>query len=171
MWSYGITNFCYHCLTIITIFTVSGIGDAIEDIDECRTGTPCGDLMCVNTIGSYECICPNGFTHDDGLSCRDIDECTETNNCGFYGCSNFPGGYICECPVNSLWNPFRIVFCSTLVMLQLMQCYPDQKVILQLQCNLWSDEKTCKSILWNWNRRCMQLKWKPMYQRKMHSHR
>jgi len=77
-----------------------------EDIDECRTGTPCGDLMCVNTIGSYECICPNGFTHDDGLSCRDIDECTETNNCGFYGCSNFPGGYICECPVNSLWNPF-----------------------------------------------------------------
>ena len=123
------------------------IGDAVEDIDECRTGTPCGDLMCVNTVGSYECICPNGFTHDDGLSCRDIDECTETNNCGFYGCSNFPGGYICECPVNSLWNPFRIVFCSTLVILQLMQCYPDPNVILQLQCNLWSDEKTCKSIL------------------------
>ena len=111
------------------------LGDTFEDIDECRTGTPCGDLMCVNTIGSYECICPNGFTHDDGLrsvfwvligslafirlklvfSCRDIDECTETNNCGFYGCSNFPGGYICECPVNSLWNPFRMVYqnCST----------------------------------------------------------
>ena len=61
------------------------------------------------------------------FSCRDIDECTETNNCGFYGCSNFPGGYICECPVNSLWNPFRIVY----------QNYPHLVVIFaQIRCGV-----------------------------------
>ena len=47
-----------------------------EDIDECYEGSPCGDLMCVNVAGSYECICPTGFTVvrdiNGKLDCNDI---------------------------------------------------------------------------------------------------
>ena len=81
-----------------------------EDIDECYEGSAvCGDLMCVNTEGGYDCLCPTGYTSDKTTegqsSCRDIDECTETDHCGLYGCENFPGDYICECPLHSQWNP------------------------------------------------------------------
>ena len=31
-----------------------------EDIDECSTGNPCNSLLCVNTPGSYTCLCPAG---------------------------------------------------------------------------------------------------------------
>ena len=31
------------------------------DINECDMGFPCGDHECVNTLGSYECRCDDGF--------------------------------------------------------------------------------------------------------------
>ena len=86
--------------------------------------------MCVNTIGSYLCICPTGYskdyTEDEELHCTDVDECHE-KACGLgianrwtklinfdleipcfrlYDCVNYPGGYSCECPINSQWNFF-----------------------------------------------------------------
>lgn len=41
----------------------------ISDIDECATGdNPCEE--CINTIGSYECRCRDGFYLDeDGVTC------------------------------------------------------------------------------------------------------
>ena len=34
-----------------------------DDIDECNTTNQCADMAeCINTIGSYECECPIGFT-------------------------------------------------------------------------------------------------------------
>ena len=52
-----------------------------KDVDECLDPSPCGELMCVNTIGSYLCICPTGYskdyTEDEELHCTDVDECHE----------------------------------------------------------------------------------------------
>ena len=31
------------------------------DINECEMGFPCGDHQCINTIGSYECSCIEGY--------------------------------------------------------------------------------------------------------------
>lgn len=42
----------YHCLT---------------DIDECSENGPlCGDGSCVNTRGSYRCVCPDGYVLMEG---------------------------------------------------------------------------------------------------------
>ena len=35
----------------------------IQDIDECATKQhTCGEGICVNTIGAYKCVCPEGYT-------------------------------------------------------------------------------------------------------------
>lgn len=40
------------------------------DIDECEQ-SPCSDGKCVNTIGSYKCVCPDGMElMRDGVSCE-----------------------------------------------------------------------------------------------------
>ena len=41
----------------------------VADIDECKAGNPCKNGgTCVNTIGSYKCLCPKEFT---GKFCAD----------------------------------------------------------------------------------------------------
>ena len=43
----------------------------VLDIDECKSSIKCrGDvnLVCINTRGSYNYTCKNGF-HGDGLNC------------------------------------------------------------------------------------------------------
>jgi len=41
------------------------------DIDECSVNNGgCGDLICTNTPGSFECGCPPGLTvATDGITC------------------------------------------------------------------------------------------------------
>lgn len=42
----------------------------LPDTDECELD-PCADGTCVNTIGSYKCICPNGMElMKDGITCE-----------------------------------------------------------------------------------------------------
>lgn len=39
----------------------------VLDIDECQQPDACrADLMCKNTVGSYRCECPLGFTAEPG---------------------------------------------------------------------------------------------------------
>ncbi len=36
-----------------------------SDINECTDLTICGNGNCLNTIGSYMCICPTGYQFDN----------------------------------------------------------------------------------------------------------
>ncbi|KAL0993234.1 hypothetical protein UPYG_G00105000 [Umbra pygmaea] len=79
------------------------------DEDECEEEGICGEnAKCFNAIGSYTCMCDNGFitlsgsmnyTADEGLECKDINECHQ-NICGPKAkCVNSIGSYNCKCPV------------------------------------------------------------------------
>ena len=62
-------------------------GKTCEDVDECAVDhnenakhasalTPCNGGKCVNTPGSYSCVCSGGLRMaTDGSSCLDLDEC------------------------------------------------------------------------------------------------
>ena len=71
------------------------------DINECvETPFICEDPVkyCINTIGSYNCKCKQGYilSATDG-SCIDIDECA-LNPCKVnQTCLNSVGGYNCVC--------------------------------------------------------------------------
>ncbi|XP_064457274.1 hemicentin-1-like isoform X2 [Ornithodoros turicata] len=92
----------------------SCMGDDADEAD-CAS-TPCPDIneclveeicqhQCLNTDGSYNCLCPHGYrVSDDGVTCQDIDECTEHHiiTCEEgQSCFNIRGGYKCidlSCP-------------------------------------------------------------------------
>nr|XP_018668134.1 latent-transforming growth factor beta-binding protein 1 [Ciona intestinalis] len=81
--------------------TVTPDGTNCPDIDECASGAPlCGVGACVNTIGSYTCNCPGGYTLNmTTLICDDDDECTlGTHTCNANAvCVNTPGSFTCTC--------------------------------------------------------------------------
>ncbi|XP_068206475.1 uncharacterized protein [Palaemon carinicauda] len=68
--------------------------------DECSEGSLlCGKLgTCENTLFSFTCSCPSGFTWD-GSECKDIDECAEgKDDCVPNAtCKNSIGSYSCSC--------------------------------------------------------------------------
>ncbi|XP_048825237.1 fibrillin-1-like isoform X1 [Brienomyrus brachyistius] len=71
-----------------------------RDIDECHVmGNLCRNGQCVNTQGSYRCICNPGYTTDIALTtCVDVDECIQAPKpCNFI-CKNTDGGFLCSCP-------------------------------------------------------------------------
>ncbi|XP_037066968.1 uromodulin isoform X3 [Peromyscus leucopus] len=82
------------------------IGDGLvcEDMNECAIpgAHNCSDNgICLNTLGSYECICQNGFRLTPELGCTDVDECTELglSDChALATCVNTEGNYSCVCP-------------------------------------------------------------------------
>ena len=107
-----------------------------DDDNECDTN-PCGDysevtipsiecvshrwlsphphhcirsFQCVNTPGSYYCLCSAGFSLNATSLCQDIDECSQSNDCSnFAVCRNTPGNYTCECNAGYTGNG---VICS-----------------------------------------------------------
>ncbi|KAM4601842.1 fibulin-7-like [Polymixia lowei] len=91
-------------------FTISGRDNNVcTDMDECQLfplGQP-GRLcvyQCVNTPGSFRCLCPPGYDLSrDRRSCKDMDECEAgIHNCTRdQVCVNTYGGFQCvqvECP-------------------------------------------------------------------------
>ncbi|XP_064170105.1 fibrillin-1-like [Anguilla rostrata] len=71
-----------------------------KDINECRViANLCRNGQCVNSLGSYNCICKPGYTTDiTGSTCVDVDECIQAPKpCNFI-CKNTDGGYQCSCP-------------------------------------------------------------------------
>lgn len=83
-------------------FVCSGDGPETvceADLNECALGTDdCGPLAtCENTVGGFECVCPEG-SQSDGQGCTDIDECAlDTDDCGGGEvCVNAEGGFECD---------------------------------------------------------------------------
>lgn len=96
------------------------------DVDECATIPDlCRNGQCINTLGSYRCICSKGFRPDPSalyclglyiwwnfeinnsfwLNFIDINEChLNTSHCQ-YNCQNTEGSYICSCPAGFILNP------------------------------------------------------------------
>ena len=73
-----------------------------SDLDECRLMPgACQNGRCINTLGSYRCLCNPGYQVDPTREsqCIDVDECSVLNPspCEF-GCRNTPGSYTCVCP-------------------------------------------------------------------------
>ncbi|XP_016407728.1 fibrillin-2-like, partial [Sinocyclocheilus rhinocerous] len=71
-----------------------------QDIDECKVmGNLCKNGQCLNTLGSFSCICKPGYTTDiTDTQCVDVDECVQAPKpCNFI-CKNTEGGYLCSCP-------------------------------------------------------------------------
>ena len=94
--------------------------DGCIDTDECTANTHIchTNANCVNTPGSYNCVCFDGYRGDGILECAEIDECQEeTHLCHLHAtCSNTPGSYDCTC--NDGWqgngfNCFDIDECAT----------------------------------------------------------
>ncbi|XP_062615400.1 fibrillin-1-like [Saccostrea cucullata] len=73
------------------------------DVDECFMENPCtlANQECINTPGSYQCVCQKGFEDRSG-NCEDIDECV-SRPCSQL-CNNTIGGYSCGC-----FNGFQLV--------------------------------------------------------------
>ncbi|XP_068222375.1 uncharacterized protein [Palaemon carinicauda] len=96
--------------------------------DECSEGSLlCGQLgTCENTLFSFTCSCPSGFTWD-GSECKDVDECAEgKDDCVPNAtCKNSIGSYSCSC--NKHFEGDGITSCE-------FQCLSPAKVINGLGC-------------------------------------
>ncbi|KAH9487811.1 hypothetical protein Btru_068323 [Bulinus truncatus] len=70
-----------------------------EDVNECiENPTICRkDQICVNSEGSYSCICVNGYEEANG-TCTNINECENAtlNSCE-QKCGDTNGSYVCSC--------------------------------------------------------------------------
>ncbi|CAF1580921.1 unnamed protein product, partial [Adineta ricciae] len=75
------------------------INECSSDLNQCNVDVS----VCVNTIGSYQCNCLNGYQLINN-SCVDINECVTTaNNCSSYSntyCANIQGSFECRCNYN-----------------------------------------------------------------------
>lgn len=77
-------------------FKLAADGRSCVDFNDCTDARQCpGDnFMCVNTLGSFRCVCRDGYRLSGGL-CVDRDECASAP-CEHI-CTNTPGSYRCSC--------------------------------------------------------------------------
>lgn len=80
-----------------------------EEIDECLLmPTMCNHGTCINTPGSFECLCDRGYVYDENShQCIDDNECLRVPNPCLDNaqCVNFPGNFECQCPEGYKQDP------------------------------------------------------------------
>ncbi|XP_029440066.1 CD97 antigen-like isoform X3 [Rhinatrema bivittatum] len=112
------TDGSYHCICLQGYQTKSKAEQfknknetSCEDVDECKEhdAAVCDlNASCLNTPGSFACLCDEGFqlrSRTGNLQiagevhCEDVDECKRSpTTCQPFGtCVNTPGDYICKC--------------------------------------------------------------------------
>ena len=68
------------------------------DVNECVADSNGCNQSCINTDGSFHCICDDGYAlSEDRRTCRDIDECLMNVHGCQQVCMNTAGGFRCEC--------------------------------------------------------------------------
>lgn len=77
-----------------------------NDIDECRLfPNLCENGRCMNTVGSYRCVCTQGYKSDSATGqCVDIDECREGQASCDHVCQNMIGSFRCTCRQGYILN-------------------------------------------------------------------
>lgn len=83
-------------------YNESSYSNECIDVDECTRGEhSCGanNDRCVNTPGSYQCQCKDGFFMAPTAQCIDINECSSNASLcpADQVCINLPGSYVCRC--------------------------------------------------------------------------
>lgn len=77
------------------------------DIDECKERTHDCRLnqMCMNTYGSFYCVCPRGYSAKTAQApCQDVNECEQFQGICEFQCVNTIGSYECRCPAGGILN-------------------------------------------------------------------
>ncbi|KFM70042.1 Fibrillin-2, partial [Stegodyphus mimosarum] len=71
-----------------------------RDVDECALmPNLCPNGRCINTLGSYRCICNKGYKPDQsGTRCIDVNECEQVPPPCKFTCENTEGSFKCSCP-------------------------------------------------------------------------
>ncbi|GIY40670.1 fibrillin-2 [Caerostris extrusa] len=69
----------------------------------------CQNGRCINTMGSYRCICNKGYKPDhSGTICIDVNECEHVPPPCKFTCENTEGSFRCSCPEGYILGIDRI---------------------------------------------------------------
>jgi alpha-tubulin suppressor-like RCC1 family protein len=127
------------------------------DVNECSGGSAsCAQkAVCVNTLGSYQCVCPPGYDGDGTSRCSDIDECSSgVDRCHVNAqCSNTDGSYECSCLPGYFGNGKMCVVDDKCVLGthdcdSNAQCHTTGPGTYTCQCNAgyWGDGTICDDL-------------------------
>ncbi|XP_075256272.1 uncharacterized protein LOC142348704 [Convolutriloba macropyga] len=102
---------CDSCLLGATVESSRG-GLKCRDVNECVETQYCAGpitISCQNYPLSYNCICQQGYRHEQsqyGDGCTDINECLVPLACGVgsTNCTNTPGSFHCDCKEDFYFN-------------------------------------------------------------------